>query len=146
MPKLLGDYPSTPGKTLIDDGNFQQVCLYLLSCGTYLADPDDLKQVQQCAFRLYERHNNLSAALGVALQIGDDADADFTFADRCKGLLDRSDGLMRKQIAFVLARQKSSFEYIDDDIIDGIIGNNRLGSYYVRISILNFPILFGIIG
>ena len=130
MPKLLDDYPSEPGKALVDEGNFQRVCLYLLRCGTYIADPDDLKELRQCAFCLYERQHEFSAALGVALQIGDD-DEDTPFSDRCKALFDEADDIMRKQMAFLLARHRSNFEYTEDDNIDAIIGNNRLSTYYV---------------
>ena len=128
--KLLDDYPSEPGKALVDEGNFQRVCLYLLRCGTYVADPDDLKELRQCAFCLYERQREFSAALGVALQIGDD-DEDMPFLDRCKALFDEADDVTRKQMAFLLARHRSNFEYTEDDNNDAIIGNNRLNTYYV---------------
>jgi 26S proteasome regulatory subunit N1 len=128
--KLLDDYPLQPGRALVDEGNFQRVCLYLLRCGTYIADPDDLKHLRKCAFNLYERHHEFSAALGVALQIGDD-DEMMSFLDRCNKLFEESDNITRKQMAFLLARHRSNFEYAEDDVIDAIIGNNRLKDYYV---------------
>ena len=130
LPKLLDHYPLKPGKPLVDEGNFQRVCLYLLRCGTYMADPDDLKQLRQCAFRLYERHGQYPAALGVALQIGDD-DEGISFSDRCNKLFDTADNLTRKQMGFLLARHRSNFEYTNDEEVDAIIGNNRLNGYYV---------------
>jgi len=130
--KLLDEYPLVPGKALVDEGNFLRVCLYLLRCGTYIADPDDLKELRQCAFRLYERQREFPAALGVALQIGDD-DEDNPFLDRCKVLFDEADDVTRKQMAFLLARHRSNFEYTEDDNIDAIIGNNRLSTYYVHL-------------
>jgi 26S proteasome regulatory subunit N1 len=128
--KLLDDYPLQPGRALVDDSNFQRVCLYLLRCGTYIADPDDLKTLRTCVFSLYERHGEFSAALGVALQIGDD-DEITPFVDRCHRLFEESDDIMRKQMAFLLARHRSNFEYADDSEVDAIIGNNRLKDYYV---------------
>lgn len=130
VPRLLGDYPTVPGDALVDDGNFQRVCLYLLRCGTFVADPDDLKDLRLCAFNLYERHGEFSAALGVAIQLGDD-DKHMSFVDRCTELFNKANVLMRKQMAFLLARHRSNFEYPNDDAIDLIIGNNKLSSYYV---------------
>lgn len=130
IPKLLGEFPKIPGKALVDDGNFQRVCLYLLRCGTFMADPDDLKELRQCAFSLYERHNEFSAALGLAIQIGNE-DENTAFIDRCRGLFKKANDLMRKQMAFILARHQSNFEYCEDDAIDAILGNNKLSGYYV---------------
>ena len=130
MPKLLDNYPSEPEKPLVDEGNFQRVCLYLLRCGAYMADPDDLKELRLCTFRLYERQGQYPAALGVALQIGDDDD-NTPFSDRCKALFDAADDLTRKQMGFLLARHRSNFEYADDEEVDAIIGNNRISGYYV---------------
>jgi len=127
--KLLGNYPLRPEKTLVDDSNFKRVCLYLLRCGTYIADPDDLKCLRQSAFQIYRRHGYCSAALGVALKMGDDDEAT-PFNTRCKELFDTTDGLMRKQMAFLLARHHSNFEYVEDLEVDAIIGNNKLKSYY----------------
>ena len=133
--KLLGNYPLRPGKTLVDDSNFKRVCLYLLRCGTYIADPDDLKCLRQSAFQIYRRHGYCSAALGVALKMGDDDEAT-PFNTRCKELFDTTDGLMRKQMAFLLARHHSNFEYVEDLEVDAIIGNNKLKSYYAQIPCL----------
>ena len=130
LPKLLENYPAELGKALVDDGNFQRVCLYLLRCGTYMADPDDLKQLRQCAFRLYERYGDFPAALAVALQIGDD-DENMLFAERCNKLFETADKLMQMQMAFLPARHRSNFEYTEDGRVDSIIGNNKLRGYYV---------------
>ena len=130
LPKLLDDYPFEAGRALVDQSNFQRICLYLLRCGTYMADPDDLKELRQCAFCLYERQGEYSAALSVALQIGDD-DEDRPFSERCKALFDAADNLTRKQMGFLLARHRSNFEYVEDYDVDSIIGNNRLNCYYV---------------
>mmetsp|Transcript_32664 Transcript_32664/g.101080 ORF Transcript_32664/g.101080 Transcript_32664/m.101080 type:complete len:839 (-) Transcript_32664:106-2622(-) len=127
---LLGNYPSRPDKMLIDESNFRRVCLYLLRCGTYIADPDDLKHLRQCAFHIYERHCDLCAALSVALQLGDD-DKIVPFSDRCKQLFDMADNSMRQQMSFLLARHRSKFEYPEDCEVDAIIGNNQLKVYYV---------------
>lgn len=64
--------------------------------------------------------------------MGDDDEAK-PFNKRCKGLFDTADNLMRKQMAFLLARHHSNFEYIEDLEVDAIIGNNKLKSYYARI-------------
>lgn len=130
LPKLLDDYPFEAGRALVDQSNFQRICLYLLRCGTYMADPDDLKELRQCAFCLYERQGEFSAALGVALQMGD-SDENTPFSARCQILFDAADNLTRKQMGFLLARHRSNFEFADDYDVDAIIGNNRLHGYYV---------------
>ena len=43
---------------------------------------------------------------------------------------------MRKQMAFLLARHHSNFEYVEDLEVDAIIGNNKLKSYYAQIPCL----------
>jgi len=127
---LLGNYSSQPERPLIDESNFRRVCLYLLRCGTYIADPDDLTDLRQCSFSIYERHSDLSAALSVALQIGDD-DSLVSFFERCNQLFNVADNSMRQQMAFLLARHRSKFVYAEDYDIDAIIGNNQLKIYYV---------------
>ena len=95
-----------------------------------MADPDDLKAVSYTHLRAHERQGEFSAALGVALQMGD-SDENTPFSARCQILFDAADNLTRKQMGFLLARHRSNFEFADDYDVDAIIGNNRLHGYYV---------------
>ena len=49
--------------SVVDDGNFERVCLYLIRCADFLSDPDDTIEIFDTAFTLYKRQGRLTDAL-----------------------------------------------------------------------------------
>jgi len=42
--------------TFTNDSNFERVCNYLLSCAQYAADPEEMMQAFNTAFKIYVKH------------------------------------------------------------------------------------------
>uniref|UniRef100_A0A383WPA2 26S proteasome non-ATPase regulatory subunit 2 homolog n=1 Tax=Tetradesmus obliquus TaxID=3088 RepID=A0A383WPA2_TETOB len=80
----------------VDDKNYARTCLYLVSCCTYLPEPEDT-QVLQLAHRVYMAQKKYHDALRVALRLNEPATIEATFA-AC------SDVLERRQLGYLLAR------------------------------------------
>lgn len=115
---------------LVDERNFERVCLYLVRCADYVDDPEDRQTLFNVAFELYRSHRSFPDALRVALRC-DDA------SDRVLGLLSPDSGasaLERKQLALILARQRTHLvvpaEQEDADELNALIGNDKLSELY----------------
>mmetsp|Transcript_22567 Transcript_22567/g.38211 ORF Transcript_22567/g.38211 Transcript_22567/m.38211 type:complete len:889 (+) Transcript_22567:56-2722(+) len=114
---------------VVDEGNFERVCLYLIRCADFMSDPDDTLEIFTTAFSLYKAQGQLTDALRVALRIDDlekvkelfSAEADATES-------------MKQQMCFILARHRSNFECDDDDDLNELIGNAKLSEYFVAVA------------
>lgn len=53
------------------DTNFERVCLYLLSCANYAADPEEMMNAYRTSYKLYLLHKKYPQALRVAQKIND---------------------------------------------------------------------------
>lgn len=49
-----------------NETNFERVCLYLLSCASYAADPDEMMKAFKTAYSIYMKHHKYPQALRVA--------------------------------------------------------------------------------
>ena len=49
-----------------NDSNYERVCLYLLSCTSYAADPEEMMKAFKTAYQLYLNHKKFPQALRVA--------------------------------------------------------------------------------
>jgi len=50
----------------VNERNFSRVCLYLLSCSSYAADPDEMKNTFETTYRIYMKFERYPEALRVA--------------------------------------------------------------------------------
>ena len=55
----------------ISDSNFERVCLYLLSCAQYAADPEEMMKAFKTAYTIYMGQKKYPQALRVAQKIND---------------------------------------------------------------------------
>ena len=46
--------------------NYERVCLYLLSCANYAADPEEMMNAYRTAYKIYILHKKFPQALRVA--------------------------------------------------------------------------------
>lgn len=113
---------------VVDKRNHERVCLYLLRCADFMADPDDLVELFNTAYALYEMHGKYPDALRVALKMDDQEKIERLFSDA----LEVSD-VCKKQMAFILARNRSNFELEDDSDLNDLIGNVRLSEYFINV-------------
>lgn len=100
----------------VDKDTYARVCLYMVSCVNLLVPPDD-SMFLRTAHEIYRKHERYTEAMTLALRLGD------------KHLI-RSDfeapknATMRKQLAYMLARQHIPIEWLQDE--DSPITDNEL--------------------
>lgn len=51
--------------------NFDRVCIYLLSCAPYAADPEEMLQTFRTVIEIYRKHKRFPEALRVAQKLND---------------------------------------------------------------------------
>ena len=81
----------------IDEKNYRRTCLYLVSCCSYLPEPDDTA-VLQAAFNIYRKLGQLPDAVRVALKMKRLDLVEETFAAE-------TNPLGKKQLAYILGQQ-----------------------------------------
>ncbi|PWY99431.1 26S proteasome regulatory complex, non-ATPase subcomplex, Rpn1 subunit [Testicularia cyperi] len=115
----------------VDKDTYARVCLYMVSCVNLLVPPDDAMFLRT-AHEIYRKHERYTEAMTLALRLGDkdlirsDFEAPKNFT-------------MRKQLAFMLARQQIPIEWLQDDdnpltdvqLID-IMYNSHLSRHFVK--------------
>eukprot|EP00607_Mallomonas_marina_P002396 CAMPEP_0182428130 /NCGR_PEP_ID=MMETSP1167-20130531/21042_1 /TAXON_ID=2988 /ORGANISM="Mallomonas Sp, Strain CCMP3275" /LENGTH=899 /DNA_ID=CAMNT_0024610823 /DNA_START=123 /DNA_END=2822 /DNA_ORIENTATION=+ len=119
----LQDLTETPS---VDERNFERVCLYLLRCADFMSDPDDLTDLLTTAYYLYKKHGKYNDALRVAIKLDDPKRLEELFSSEASYI-------MKKQMAFTLARQRSNFITEDDDLNE-LIGNSKLSDYFLAVA------------
>lgn len=111
---------------------YQRVCLYLLSCVPYVPEPEDSILIRT-ALKIYQKFNQDVLALRCAIQLND-MDLIQSVFYTC------SDSLVRKQLAFLLARQQIYWELDesrvgqDADEIKEIMNNSRLSQNFLNLA------------
>lgn len=117
---------------LVDETNYQRICLYLMRCTAYMADPDDLGELSEAAFDLYRLQKQYPEALRVALNMYDSPFdmEDEPYEARIRVLFEEADPAVQKQMAFVLARHGANFFEFGDETVNALIGNNSLHKYF----------------
>lgn len=112
---------------VIDEKNYQRVCLYLIRLADFMSDPDDLLSLLTTAFTIYTSQNKHIDALRVALRLDDDEKVSQLFSDT------RASKLVKQQMAFILARHRSHIVLPDDDSLNEIIGNATISDRYLSV-------------
>ncbi|CAF0712055.1 unnamed protein product [Brachionus calyciflorus] len=110
---------------------YQRVCLYLLSCVPYVPEPEDTILLRT-AFKIYTKFQQDVLALRCAIQLND-MDLMQNVFYNCQ------DSLVRKQLAFLLARQQIYWEVDesrvqDIDEIKDIMNNSRLSQNFLNLA------------
>ncbi|XP_015433041.1 PREDICTED: 26S proteasome non-ATPase regulatory subunit 2-like [Dufourea novaeangliae] len=116
---FLGDY--------LDSTNFRRVCRYLEGCAAYSEDTER-KQILKIVADQYLRFKEFCKATLVALELSDS-----DLVQKC--LTTCPDSVTRKQLAFMLARQRDNplkIEYEGDDAkdIELILSNGHVNSHF----------------
>ena len=113
LPRLLG---------FTNDSNYERVCNYLLSCAYYAADSEEMMTAFNTAYEIYKKHGKYPQALRVAQKINS--------PDLIKDAMDScTDPVTKKQLAFMLGRQRNPFE-TDDEELYKIISNEKLSEHF----------------
>ena len=108
--------------------NYKRVCQYLCASANYAADTEELKKILTITFEIYSKSNNFANAMRVAIKLNN-YDLMRQTMENCK------DNTMKKQLAFILARQRI---YLTGDCIDGdlegIISNLKTSDFYKKLA------------
>jgi len=111
---------------IIDDRNYERVCLYMIKCADYESEPEDVRELYQTAFVVYKNQGKYTDALRIALKTNDNS----MIAELFSGDLDIPE-LVQRQMAFLLAGHRSS--YVDERSagnLNEVIGNSQLSSIF----------------
>lgn len=111
---------------LIDERNFERVCLYLIRSASFMMDPDDLETLYETAFAIYRAQRKYTAALRVALKMDSNDHIAELFSEELGATT-----LMKQQMAFLLARHRSHFTIEEDEALNEIIGNCQLSERFL---------------
>ncbi|KAL6067324.1 26S proteasome non-ATPase regulatory subunit 2 [Balamuthia mandrillaris] len=111
---------------LVDAKNYERVCLYLESCANYVPEPED-SQALNIALTIYRKMNRLPAALRIALRLND-MDVVKEIYSTCEDLT------VKKQLAFILARQGVFTIEEDDETLSELINNSRLNDQFLTLA------------
>ncbi|KAI1303230.1 proteasome regulatory particle base subunit [Mortierella claussenii] len=109
----------------VDKNSYKRVCLYISSCVNYLESPDDAICLRT-AHNIYLKHDKYAEALLIAIRMSDKALIQSIF-DNCQ------DPLLKKQLAFMLARQQISVETEDEDL-QNCINNTHLTNHFINLA------------
>lgn len=116
----------------VDESAFPRVCLYLQSCIPYVPDPEDLT-IPKVALNLSRKFNRYTQAMRLALMLNNQETIEKVF-------LECPDSAIRKQLAFMLARQhkwidlQSIPDYEDYDDLMEIMSNAHLNNYFLNLA------------
>jgi 26S proteasome regulatory subunit N1 len=94
----------------VDVNTYQRVCNYIVSCASYLGSPDDLKSLR-VVHTIYKKFAQHPQALSISLKLND-------YQMIKSDFLECTDPLMRKQLAYLLARQQVQFSEQDTATIE----------------------------
>lgn len=114
---------------VVDEKNFERVCLYLLRSAAYVYDPDDLAMLYNVTFHIYKTQRRFTDALRVALKIDDEEKVRELFA-----MTDDGPSMAEKQqMALLLARHRSHI-VLGDDALDPLVSNQSLSSHFRHVA------------
>lgn len=111
---------------LVDEESHKRVCIYLLQNFNYLLDPLNIT-VLQIVEQIYIKLEKVAQAMVIALKLND-------HEMMLKIFTECSDPSVKKQLAFLLARQLIVFEDEMDEELVGIATNTELFSRFTEIS------------
>ncbi|EGO59024.1 26S proteasome regulatory subunit rpn-1 [Neurospora tetrasperma FGSC 2508] len=111
----------------LDENTYSRVCLYMVSMVNLLTYPDN-ETFLRVAHSIYKKYNQHTQAMVLAIRLNDLGliEKDFEAADE--------DPALRKQLAFLIARQGIPLEFErsndDDEKIYECLSNQKLSEYF----------------
>ena len=112
----------------VNENNYKKICLYLISISKYAADTEEFRDTLELVYTIYfTKFHEYVNAMRVAIKMGNALYIKQTY-EQC------NDKVTKKQLAFILAREKMFIETENDDeeLID-IMSNLKLSDYYKRL-------------
>lgn len=112
----------------VDKENCGRVCLYLLGCAEYVAEPEDT-EILQVALRIFQNMNEIPNAIRVAFRLKEYDTARDLFTG-C------SDPSLKNQLGFIMAQQRlfDAADEIEDEELSAIVTNSHLHSHFSHLA------------
>ncbi|KAJ3309947.1 proteasome regulatory particle base subunit [Boothiomyces sp. JEL0838] len=109
----------------VDKVSFPRVCLYIVGCAPYVTPPDDIV-ILKTAHEIYKKFDQHPSALQIALKLNDLELIKQDF-NTCP------DPLVKKQLAYMLARQQVLVE-TEDEELSSILDNSTLSEHFMALA------------
>ncbi|KAF2273049.1 26S proteasome non-ATPase-like protein regulatory subunit 2 [Westerdykella ornata] len=107
----------------LDDKTYEKVCLYMVSTVPLLTYPDNDKFLRT-AYQIYRKHNQYTQAIVLAIRLNDRSLIEETFNST-------DDKAIRRQMAFLIGRQRIWFEVDDEDPeLQECLNNTKLTDHF----------------
>jgi len=143
---------------VVDERNYERVCLYLLRSADFMGDPDDLYNIFSTCFSIYKSRSKYLDALRVALKMDDNervAEMFTTVSEAVTAGTMPADGALlsginlKKQMALILARHRAHFELPEEEndtftinttggseemTLNELIGNTTLSDRFLAVA------------
>lgn len=113
---------------VVDERNYERVCLYLLRTAAFIADPDDLETLYDTAYGLYRGQKKYTDALRVAIKVDRQDRIAELFSPACEAT-----EVQRLQMAHILARAHSSFTLEEDETLNEVVSNSNLSEQFLEV-------------
>ena len=128
LPKLLSLTPS-----VVDERNYERVCLYLLRSADYMSDSDELASLYHTAYLLYKGQGKITDALRVALKMDASSELIDELFSSCNSLG------VKKQLCLLLGRHRSPHrvsdsEGDDQELLNELVGNCHLSEQFLGVA------------
>lgn len=114
-----------------DSSNYERIGLYLQSCASYLAEPDDTA-VLQVACTMYRQVKQFPEAMRMALRLNE-MEVITAIYEECDEGREDTPSLEKKQLALVLGRQQMMVEEDDEDLQE-LQFNTRLSEQFLGLA------------
>ena len=116
--------------SIVDNRNYERVCLYLLRCADFIADPDDLSTLFYTAYSIYKTQRKFTDALRVAIKIRDHDKITELFSTEVN-----ASEIEKKQMALILGRHRSSYVHEEDETLNDLIGNVNISDRFLSVAL-----------
>lgn len=109
----------------VDETNLDRVCLYLEQSANYVVEPEDT-ETRKVVLDIFRKHDRIPEAFQMAIRLNDLSTVTNLY-ESCK------DSTLKKQLAFILARQYLFFDEDDEDLA-AIMHNTNLSRYFLELA------------
>ncbi|KAI9261388.1 armadillo-type protein [Phascolomyces articulosus] len=109
----------------VDKDTYERVCLYMVGCVNLLVPPDDIRFMKTARI-IYQQQEKYTQALNLSIRM---RDMDLIRED----FESANDPLLKKQMAFQLARQQIQLETEDSELND-CLNNLNLSKYFIALA------------
>jgi len=111
----------------VSKDNYKKVYDYLVSSSHYAADTEEWTKFLNVAYNTCETYGDKANALRVAIKLDDE--------EKIKSVWNTTEDMaLKKQIAFLLGRQRYIIEDCEDEELVSVFSNSLLSEFYIKLS------------